>query len=340
MKNLIVCADGTWDNATAKDPSNVERLRTSVAPTAEDGTTQVAFYHPGVGTKFWERLPGGMFGYGLSRNVCECYRFLVDHYEEGDNLYLFGFSRGAFTARSLAGFIRNAGILRPANAGRIAEGYDLYRDDQGPDSDSAVAFRRNYAWTVETPIKFIGVWDTVGALGVPNIGLPWGNWINRRYQFHDTQLSSKVGFAYQALSIDETRAPFAPTLWLPKPAVPGQTVEQVWFVGVHTDIGGGYSDGRLADITWHWMTDRARDAGLGLSSTRLPLDEAWIAGEVHNSRTGIYKLMRPYDRAIGAADPVHEFLSSTASARNGTRGWKPENVAKYLAGTNQTMQID
>lgn len=340
MKNLIVCADGTWDKASDRNPSNVERLRTSVAPRTEDGTEQLAYYHPGVGTKIQERLRGGMFGYGLGRNVRDCYRFLVDHYEEGDNLYLFGFSRGAFTARSLAGFIRNAGILKTAYLDRIDEGYNLYRDKEGPDSDSAVAFRRDYAWTVATPIKFIGVWDTVGALGVPNIGFPWVNWINRRYQFHDTQLSSRVRYAYQALSIDEARRPFSPTLWLPKPDVPGQRVEQVWFAGVHTDIGGGYAEGQLANITWHWMTDRARAAGLGLSAARTPLDSAWGMGALHNSRTGFYKIVPPYSRPIGAADPVHEFLSSTAAARNGQNGWEPDNVETYLTGTHQTMQID
>ncbi len=340
MKNLIVCADGTWDKATDKYPSNVERLHTAVAPTSEDGTEQRTYYHPGVGTKFWERLRGGTFGYGLGRNVRDCYRFLVENYEDGDNLYIFGFSRGAFTARSLAGFIRNAGILTEVNADRIDDGYNLYRDKEGPDSDTALAFRRDYAWTVQTPIKFIGVWDTVGALGVPNVGLPWVNWINRRYQFHDTQLSSRVRYACPALSIDEARRPFAPTLWLPKPDVPDQRVEQMWFAGVHTDIGGGYADGQLADITWHWMTDRARAAGLGLSEARTPLDQAWALGTLHNSRTGIYKIVPPYIRPIGAADPVHEFLSSTAAARNGESGWAPTNVVTYLAGTPQIMQID
>jgi uncharacterized protein (DUF2235 family) len=338
MKNLIVCADGTWDRATDKFPSNVQRLHASVAPKSADGTEQLAYYHAGVGTSFGERLRGGMFGYGLGRNVRACYRFLVEHYEDGDNLYLFGFSRGAFTARSLAGFIRNAGILRADHVDRIDAGYALYRDKEGPDSASAVTFRRDYAWTDVTPIAFIGVWDTVGALGVPNIGLPWASLINRRYQFHDTQLSSRVRYAYQALSIDEARRPFTPTLWLPKADVPGQHVEQVWFAGVHTDVGGGYAEGQLADITWHWMTARARAAGLGLADPPTPLDAAWALGPVHNSRTAFYRLVPPYSRPIGVADPAHEYLSSTAAARFGKDGWAPVNVAAYLAGT-QVMDV-
>jgi uncharacterized protein (DUF2235 family) len=339
MKKLIVCADGTWDKATNKHPTNVERMHTAVASAADDGTPQLPYYHPGVGTSFWERLPGGAFGYGLSRNVRDCYRFLVEHYEAGDELYLFGFSRGAFTARSLAGFIRNAGILTPAHADRIDEGYALYRNKEGPDAASAVAFRERYAWSVRTPITFIGVWDTVGALGVPDVGLPWTNWLNRRYQFHDTQLSSTVRYAYQALAVDEARRPFVPTLWAPKPGVPDQTVEQVWFTGVHCDVGGGYPESELSDITWHWMAARACATGLALSVPPPPFDPTWAMGVLHDSRSGLYKAVRPYSRPIGTADAAHEFLASTAVARHSQDGWKPQNVTTYLAGAPQTMSI-
>ncbi|MGN6608982.1 MAG: DUF2235 domain-containing protein [Jatrophihabitans sp.] len=340
MKNLIVCADGTWDKATDKYPSNVERLSREVAPTADGGVPQQVYYHAGVGTSFGDKFRGGLFGYGLGHNVRACYRFLVEHYEAGDRLFLFGFSRGAFTARSLAGFIRNAGVLRPEHVDRVDEGYDLYRDKEGPDAPSALEFRRQYAWTMQTPIHFVGVWDTVGALGVPNVGWPWVNWLNRRYQFHDTQLSSHVRFAYQALSIDEARRPFAPTLWQPQPAVPGQVVEQVWFAGVHTDVGGGYADGQLADITWHWMTDRARAAGLALREAHRPLDPSWANGPLHNSRTGIYKIVPPYVRPIGIVDPVHESLASTAAGREASDGWSPANVERYLHGTPRITAIE
>jgi len=340
VKSLVVCADGTWDFATQKNPTNVEKLYRAVAARSDSGAEQRAFYHPGVGTSRWERIRGGAFGYGLSRNVRDCYRFLVENYELGDALYLFGFSRGSFTARSLAGLIRNAGILTPANLDRVDEGYQLYRDKEGPDAPAAVAFRSAYAWAVDTPIWFIGVWDTVGALGVPNIGLPWVNLINRRYQFHDTQLSSKVRYAYQALAIDEARRPFSPTLWQPKPGVPDQVVEQVWFCGVHTDIGGGYPEGELAEITWHWMTDRARAAGLALTDSRTALNPAFGTGTLHNSRTGLYAILKPYSRPIGATDPTHEYLSSTAAARNTAGDYAPTNLKTYLAGQPQQMVID
>ena len=141
-------------------------------------------------------------------------------------------------------------------------------------------------------VSFIGVWDTVGALGVPNVGLPWVNWINRRYQFHDTQLNSRVRYAYQALSIDEARRPFAPRWGYPNPTCPTRGSNRVWFAGVHTDICGGYADGQLADITWHWMTD-----------ARVPLVSA--CPRPHATRPGV--------GAGPAAQLAHRYLQDRAA---------------------------
>ena len=206
-------------------------------------------------------MSGGAFGHGLEDNVYEAYRFLVGNYEPGDELFLFGFSRGAFTARSLAGMIRKCGILERQHVRRYPAAIALYRDDQHPDSPAARTFRRAHAvgGDATLPIRFIGVWDTVGALGIPLRGLR--GLTRHKYQFHDTELSGSVAQACHALAIDERRAPFEPTLWAYRPK-PGQTVEQVWFAGVHSDVGGGYPDTGLADITLEWMIDRAQGAGL------------------------------------------------------------------------------
>jgi uncharacterized protein (DUF2235 family) len=340
VKRLVLCCDGTWNTAAQKCPTNVCRISQVVAPTGPDGTEQRCFYHPGVGTRRWERLLGGAFGFGLSQDVQDCYRFLVENYDDGDELFFFGFSRGAFTARSTAGFIRNAGILRRENAGRIPEAYALYRNHQGPDAPSAVAFREQYSVSLETPIRFIGVWDTVGALGIPNLGLPGSGLLNRRYAFHDTQLSSKVESAFQALAIDEQRRPFIPTLWQSQPHAVGQQLEQVWFAGVHCDIGGGFPDRALADITYHWMTERARACNLGLTAPTTPLNPAASTGMLHESRTGLYAWLPPYRRAIGTTNPPSEYVALTAVERTKRDDrYRPPNLETCVAGAHKEMPV-
>ena len=262
-KRLVLCCDGTWNSPDQKSPTNVTKIALAIAPVDSAGREQRTFYHRGVGTNRWERVRGGAFGVGLSRNVQDTYRFLVQNFEPGDELFFFGFSRGAYTARSTAGFVRNCGILRREHADRVGEAYGLYRDKSSkthPRGTEATLFRRSYSH--ETCIRFIGVWDTVGALGIP-IGGALINLINHRWEFHDTQLSTTVDAAYQALAIDEKRGPFRPTLWTPQDnPPPEQRVEQVWFAGVHSDVGGGYPDHQISDIPLLWMADRARRTGL------------------------------------------------------------------------------
>ena len=152
-KRLVVCCDGTWNrpdqlSGGVVSPTNVSKLALGVAREGRDGTRQLLYYHHGVGTQRFERMRGGALGFGLSRNVRECYRFLVENYELGDELYFFGFSRGAFTARSAVGLVRNAGILRAEHVGRIKEAYRLYRgrdDDSRPNGIEARIFRRMYS---------------------------------------------------------------------------------------------------------------------------------------------------------------------------------------------------
>jgi uncharacterized protein (DUF2235 family) len=364
-KRLIVCCDGTWNTADQAiagrpSPTNVTKLALSIADEDSAGSRQCVYYHSGVGTSRRERLSGGAFGVGLSRNVFDAYRFLIDNYESGDWLYLFGFSRGAFTARSLAGLIRNSGILRRENADRIDQAWALYRSaTDTPRGVASTLFRRAYSY--EPRIHFIGVWDTVGALGIPILGPRWLKpvvaLINRRYQFHDTTLSTRVNGAFHALAIDERRKAFAPTMWHQQPGAdrqePKQELNQVWFTGVHCDIGGGYPDTSLSDIALLWMADRAQEYGLEFQTGAFNADgpAKMTPGESidfkvdprpmtdpHSSWTKFYRFVKPFDRPIGVAAivPGHldgrEYLAASASEHyNGDPGYRPPELVKYLA---------
>ena len=323
MKRLVVCTDGTWNSRdSAKEDgsglTNVAKIERAVAPRDAAGVLQHSLYHAGVGIGPWyERMVGGAFGVGLSRNVQACYSWLVELYEPGDELYLFGFSRGAYTARSLAGLIRNCGLLQREHRARVAEAYTLYRDrkpDAHPNAGPAVEFRTKYAH--EPRIHCIGVWDTVGALGVPTSGLA-GWWTKREYAFHDVTLSSRIDHAFHALAIDERRKPFQPALWeVPdSDLAPDRTqrVEQVWFAGVHSNVGGGYPDCGLSDAALHWMMDRARSCGLALRPEIAETVKPRCDATLHDSMSTFYRAMGVFERSIMEqrtgrdGRPVHTF---------------------------------
>ena len=356
-KRLVVCCDGTWNFADQPSKTNVAKVALSVLPGSAAGKEQRVYYHSGVGTQRWDRLRGGAFGAGLSRNVVDAYRFLVETYEPDDELFLFGFSRGAFTARSLAGLVRNGGILRREHADRIPEAWALYRNRiEQPSGAAATLFRRSYAR--ETDIRFIGVWDTVGALGIPVPGTTWlqpsANRFNHRWAFHNTELSSWVGAAFHALAIDEQRSAFRPTLWHQQrgAAEQGQELKQVWFAGVHCDVGGGYKETGLSDITLLWMVDQARRYGLqfdiaalGEAGPRVMNPEESIdfrvrpdaSGDLHSSRTKMYRLVTPLHRPLGEAAGAegvpdgNEFLAVPAKERyDRDTGYRPPQLERYL----------
>jgi uncharacterized protein (DUF2235 family) len=212
---------------------------------------------------------------------------------------------------------------------RVPEGYALYRKrDASADEPESVDFRSSYSREVD--IKFVGVWDTVGALGVPLRRLKW---LTRdRYKFHDTELSGSVKFAYHALAIDERRAAFEPTLWTGVPK-PGQVVEQVWFAGVHSDIGGGYQERGLANLTIDWMMQKAKACGLEFDGEFAaedvkpdPLDA------IHETFTSFYRLTRPFKRSIAAAEKSAESVHSSVMQRMEAvdLNYRPLNIAAYL----------
>lgn len=358
-KRLVICCDGTWNTPDQVSgghaaPTNVTKLALAVASTDSEGTEQRVYYHQGVGTRQGERLRGGAFGLGLSRAVRDVYAYLVATFEPGDEIFFFGFSRGAFTARSSAGLVRNCGVLRPEHADRVDDAYRLYRSRQAhPRGTEARLFRRSFSY--ETRIRFIGVWDTVGALGVPLTGLRLLSFSSRRAQFHDTDLSTKVDAAFQALAIDEKRRPFRPAIWDKQPSDRPQEVAQVWFPGVHCDVGGGCATHELADLSLLWMTRQAE-------RYRLAVDHALLMagpfagqegaqegvptpdplGPVHESRTGFYRLLKPWSRPIGRPVPPADTCESASSAaveRHGTTAYAPRNLVDYLAGAPHVTDL-
>ncbi|WP_448639249.1 DUF2235 domain-containing protein [Geodermatophilus sp. URMC 63] len=359
-KRLVLCCDGTWNTADQVHggrlcPTNVTKVALGVDREDGDGVEQRVYYQQGVGTKPGERIRGGAFGVGLSRNVKDAYQFLVEHYEPGDELFLFGFSRGAYTARSTVGLVRNCGVLRREHAGRLEEAYDLYRSRAAHPRDlESQLFRRSYSH--EPRIRFLGVWDTVGSLGIPSVGLGLARLANHRLEFHDTRLSSAVDAAFQALAVDERRRPFAPTLW-DRASVAGRPdVEQVWFSGDHCDVGGGHPEAELADITLLWMVDRARSCGLAFrddayrrradgaperfDGRTFPVDPDPL-GTLHDSRRWFYRLLRPYARPIGAEDPDSESVASSAVARreDAQARYAPRRLVDYLAGRPRVTEV-
>lgn len=359
-KTLVICCDGTWNTPDQASPTNVTKVSLSVADTDGEDNEQRTFYHRGVGSIAGERIRGGAFGYGLSRDVLETYDYLVENYEPGDKLFFFGFSRGAFTARSTAGLIHNSGILRSTERHRMGEAFALYRDNGAatkPRGVEATLFRRSHSH--EPRIHFIGVWDTVGSLGVPIDGLHLASWFNRRWRFHDTDLSSSVDSAYHALSIDEKRGPFRPTLWsLPDDADQGQTLEQVWFTGGHSDVGGGNPRTGLSDISLLWMVSRAEQAGLrfrgdafapcnpGGNTDDCPVKKLTCAKpdpleEFGNSRTGLYRFLPRFDRVLGGGEHGHESVASSATHRyDEDPTYRPVGLERYIAQEHSSTDVE
>lgn len=325
MKRLIVCCDGTWntpdqDEFELPSPTNVIRLRNALALSDDAKREQRIYYHTGVGTEgtFFQRNAGGMYGAGLGRNIMSAYAWLGVNYEPGDLVYLFGFSRGAFTVRSLGGLLNHAGLLdlrglSPAEKwARVEAVYDkAYRDHKKDWSDPSWAFFHQSA----APVAFIGVWDTVGALGIPD-DLAFLNLLDRPqdWRFHDTSLGDNIAVARHAIALDEQRASFSPTLWtepnsdIPLPNSP--RVQQIWFPGVHSDVGGGYLASGLADIALKWMIDEAASTGLAFNPAMVAQIKPDARAPKHDSVRGFFKLLRTRPRAI----PLFEASSLHPSA--------------------------
>jgi uncharacterized protein (DUF2235 family) len=327
-RKLVVCCDGTWNKP--RDETNVYRTYKLLqgqlqsqreVPGSKEGwcycegkaaddSEVVLYYDKGVGTGFGELVRGGTFGQGLSDNVRDAYHFLAHHHRPGDAVYVFGFSRGAYTARSLCGFInRMGGLLENPSENDVKRAYlqayalnsEVVGRPQGMSLGDAIAELKHRLGDLVGPdiddlprravtVRFVGVYDTVGALGVP---IPSADQINRVIVgFHDTDFCPIVEHGVQALAVDEQRGPYAPTLWsLPQSGSlgPGQSCLQVWFPGVHSDIGGGYADKGIGNITLDFMLRRAAEHGLVIDSAQpLPCLDLEPLPNQHDSLDGLW----------------------------------------------------
>ncbi len=334
MKRIILCSDGTWNTRDMVDkktgrrhPTNVTKVARAIKPTADDGTPQIVYYLEGVGTNGpLDTFTGGAFGKGIELNILKLYRFIAYNYEVGDEIYLFGFSRGAYTARSLVGFMNKFGLVEKDDDYFVPDIYTCYEKSKSEGSkDWERAFHKVQDHQPCPPIKFIGVWDTVGALGAPGV---IGQLFNKgKYKFHDVGLNAHIENAAHALAIDERRKPFKPSIWKRPPNWQGQ-LEQAWFAGVHKNVGGSYSPDGLANEPLHWIIERAEKLGLEFDSHYLSYFRACFYSVLNDSMTVLYKVMGPYERQIGRHLPDNESVHQSVFDRMalGECHYKPSNV--------------
>lgn len=339
MKRIVMCADGTWnlrdqiDKKSGKRcPTNVTKVARAVRPRAHDGTDQVVYYYDGLGTGGgMDKVTGGAFGHGMEENIRNLYRFLVYNYNENDELYFFGFSRGAFTVRSLAGFLRLIGLLQKDDDYYVPEFYHCYETNKGPGTPEWERASHNVKDTRPCPpIRFIGVWDTVGALGAPGL---IGQLFNRgKYKYHDVGLHDAIQNAAHALAIDERRRPFAPNIWL-KPAAWSGKLEQAWFPGVHSNVGGGYRPDGLANEALHWIVEKAADLGLEFDEKYLEPFLPCFNSVLVDNMTLRYRAMIPHDRKMGQHGNDGETVHQAALDRMGLPAcaYGPDNLKSYMA---------
>lgn len=313
MRNLIICCDGTG-NEYGKNNTNVVDLYSLALKTDH----QVKYYDPGVGTGGWEydeetgRLTARSdlaTGKGLQRNVLDAYEFLMDSYVAGDRLFLFGFSRGAFTARSLAGMLHKCGLLRRDNDNLIEYASKIY--NTAGNDDIAAGFKATFC--DPCPVYFIGVWDTVKSL-VMNAGK----------KFHDHTLNPEVKFGYHAISVDERRKDFPSCGWDEASVQAHQTIEQVWFSGVHSDVGGWYDERDLSNITLKWMLGKASAAGMVVDDAGVAALQSNPHGKIHESYSGFWKFRGSRTRKIPEGAWIHRSVFDRKD--NAGNKYKPKNL--------------
>lgn len=381
-KNIVILSDGTGQDGGKGHDSNVYKLYRMLEDRTEN---QIVYYDQGLGTD-WRRVSGNAFGVGFSQNIVQLYQFIFENYNAGDKIFLFGFSRGGATVRSLASFIHFFGILSKSRTTLIRRAYKLYGTGRKPrtqddeiihaedtrklieklvDRGNQIINDTSYnmykamrsdltekanQFTIAHPnmwaeVEFLGVWDTVPALGVvPMAGLnlvldrvPW--W---KHSFHDFALHRSVKNGYQALSIDDDREWFLPTIWNQYGDVDKQKIKQVWFSGSHTDVGGGYAEAGLSDIALEWMVQKALSHGLKLYLGSRKYWNFCISPDAtdifHPPRSGFGRVFKAGKRdnvwdkkAVESFGPpvIHESVLERAKQDPNYRPWILKNYGNY-----------
>jgi len=369
MKNIVLCADGTGHRGGYGRDTNVYKTYKAVDINSP-GVDQYTFYDQGVGTdksdtsknKYRTALSGA-FGFGFRSNVLHLYHFLARSYNPGDAIFLFGFSRGAATVRAFAGFINACGLVDRNHSSvqtngafdgdkfqeLVEQAFECYQNNKNKAAQQK--FKDQYAVkeSIHAPngdlkIKFVGVWDTVSALGfsqdfslllkwifstaekISNM-IPW-----LAHDFYDYELNNSIENAYHALSIDDERTTFHPLVWNEKNFT--GHVEQVWFVGVHSNVGGGYPRTGLSDIALQWMQSKAQAHGLVLYQDQLTAiqDSANIYDKLYDSRDGVaiyYRygprnLIKLCDNKLKGNIAIH--LSAYKKIKELSDGYAPDSI--------------
>ena len=358
MKRIAIFLDGTWN--TLENNTNVWRLKSLCDPSA---TNQAVYYSKGVGTDRGEVVRGGTEGYGIDQEIIDAYTWLTECFEPGDEIFIFGFSRGAYTARSLSGLICKCGVLSQGAPLSIEQLYARYQRGtgltihallEGP-APASLEERWIVKYCEPTNIKIVGVWDTVGSLGNPVQPLKANI---SKYHYLDTHLRVQNEFAFQALALDEQRKCFEPTFWtkttenagsanMPPPRTLAQ-VEQRWFVGAHANVGGGYASDVLAQPPLEWLMGKAAALGLQFRPTfvadqQTPL--APITDSYAQFGKGWYRLIsRRFHRPVGT-DPevgtqrttarINETIDGTVFDRwRGNSDYRPANLKEWALRKN------
>jgi hypothetical protein len=334
-KNIVICSDGTGNTAIKGRGTNVFKLYEAVDINGHRSdpklTAQMAIYDDGVGNEDFRpfKVFAGITGFGLARNIRHLYKSLVRVYDPGDSIFLFGFSRGAFTVRALAGLIAKCGVLDVSRLTTthslnraVRQAYRVHRQDYRtrlsewlgfkPNRSRVARFRQRYWRHENVRIRFIGVWDTVDAVGVPWHISDYINWTLYRFKFPDQKMVACAEYGCQALSLDDERQTFHPLLW--DQAAPGgehedaARIEQVWFAGAHSNVGGGYEKQGISLVSLDWMMRQAEHKGglrLLASDRRLYREHANVDDKLYDPRAGTGILYRWSPRDMGAICRKH-----------------------------------
>ena len=333
MANIVICADGTWNRPEEdleKDhATNVLKTARAIRPSVQ-GVKQHVFYDWGLGS-YHSSVSAGVAGSGIHKNIVDGYRYIVQNYTNGDNIFLFGFSRGAYTVRALCGLINNCGIVKRANAKLIEQAWKIYKSkgsQNHPDGEGAKAFRTANCHATRK-VHFVGVWDTVGALGIPFslMGL-----LDGKDEFYDTKMGPNVAFARHALAIDEQREDFEPTIWTPRPGV---DLRQVWFSGVHSDIGGSYGPDKntgtsVSDLALGWMSGEARKAGLGLETFIEDRLTDGTTAKLNKSRKHVFRFKKRLHRDLTVEKIPTGIHRSVQIRYQSNSDYRPKKLAEMI----------
>lgn len=319
MKKIVICIDGTWNRSHGEYSrsqyrvTNITRLTDSVMPQDSHANVQITYYQEGIGVHWNKvvRYVEGATGYGTAKKISNAYSFLCRNFEPGDEIFLFGFSRGAYAIRSLSNLIARFGIPTRGYSYTIPKAFYLYRNRNKVKSDAEItAFREKHQYHAAR-IRLVGLFDTVA--GIPKLlKTPW---LKKFHSYHDLTLPSCVDNAIHAMALQEERKHFQISLFDPEESLPSERLIQIWFFGAHSDIGGGSDQTGLSNLALWEIVNRALSCGLALDVEYLKFFRGYPHSEVTGSYKGLYKLAGRAVRTIGQTRYGNEVIHNSVITR-------------------------